>query len=224
MQYRPLIAVAESPPCLCPAPSITSTLSLPSPLHHLHNVLPFPLPSPPAPCFGVLHHQGFGVLHHQGFGVLYHQGFGVLHPLCPLQLWITVRWVFSSWFHCICFVYIKLLSTGACANITLREIMLINIISSASRTLHLPYVASLFPSSHSCYTVCLSSVCVSSVYTGENSSLEVERWLEIFSFPLYFIMFQHTSMFRLGDSKVHSQSPCHCRLDAVFSYAGAVLM
>ena len=32
-------------------------------------------------------------------------------------------------------MYIKLLSTGACANITIREIMLINIISSASWTL-----------------------------------------------------------------------------------------
>ena len=30
------------------------------------------------------------------FGVLHHQGFGVLHQLCPLQLWITVRWAFSS--------------------------------------------------------------------------------------------------------------------------------
>ena len=32
-------------------------------------------------------------------------------------------------------MYIKLLSTGACANITIEEIMLINIISSASWTL-----------------------------------------------------------------------------------------
>ena len=40
--------------------------------------------------------SGFGVLHHQGFGVLHHQGFGVLHQLCPLPLWITVRWAFSS--------------------------------------------------------------------------------------------------------------------------------
>ena len=30
------------------------------------------------------------------FGVLHHQGFGVLHQLCPLPLWITVRWAFSS--------------------------------------------------------------------------------------------------------------------------------
>ena len=36
--------------------------------------------------------------------------------------------------HVLC---IKLLSTGACANITIREIMLINIISSASWTLHM---------------------------------------------------------------------------------------
>ena len=35
-------------------------------------------------------------------------------------------------------MYIKLLSTGACANITIREIMLINIISSASWTLQRP--------------------------------------------------------------------------------------
>ena len=34
-------------------------------------------------------------------------------------------------------MYIKLLSTGACANITIREIMLINIISSAGWTLQL---------------------------------------------------------------------------------------
>ena len=40
--------------------------------------------------------DNFGVLHHQGFGVLHHQGFGVLHQLCPLQLRIMVRWVFSS--------------------------------------------------------------------------------------------------------------------------------
>ena len=85
--------------------------------------------------FGVLHHQGFGVLHHQGFGVLRHQGFGVLHQLCPLQVWITVRWAFSSQCHCACFVYIKLLSTGACAAINIREIMLISIISSVSWTL-----------------------------------------------------------------------------------------
>ena len=32
-------------------------------------------------------------------------------------------------------MYIKLLSTGACANINIREIMLISIISSASWTL-----------------------------------------------------------------------------------------
>ena len=71
------------------------------------------------------------------FGVLHHQGFGVLHQLCPLQLRITVRLAFfftvSVTAHV--FVYIKLLSTGACANITIREIMLINIISSASWTL-----------------------------------------------------------------------------------------
>ena len=37
-------------------------------------------------------------------------------------------------------MYIKLLSTGACANINIREIMLISIISSASWTLHVvPY-------------------------------------------------------------------------------------
>ena len=35
-------------------------------------------------------------------------------------------------------MYIKLLSTGACANINIREIMLISIISSASWTLKLP--------------------------------------------------------------------------------------
>ena len=35
----------------------------------------------------------------------------------------------------VCFVYIQLLSTGACANINIREIMLISIISSASWTL-----------------------------------------------------------------------------------------
>ena len=34
-------------------------------------------------------------------------------------------------------MYIKLLITGACANITIKEIMLINTISSASWTLHL---------------------------------------------------------------------------------------
>ena len=34
-------------------------------------------------------------------------------------------------------MYIKLLITGTCANITIREIMLINIISSASWTLQL---------------------------------------------------------------------------------------
>ena len=34
-------------------------------------------------------------------------------------------------------MYIKLLSTSACANITIREIMLINIISSAIWTLQL---------------------------------------------------------------------------------------
>ena len=32
-------------------------------------------------------------------------------------------------------MYVKLLSSGACANITIREIMLINMISSASWTL-----------------------------------------------------------------------------------------
>ena len=35
-------------------------------------------------------------------------------------------------------MYIKLLSTGACANINIREIMLLSIISSASWTLQLP--------------------------------------------------------------------------------------
>ena len=34
-------------------------------------------------------------------------------------------------------MYIKLLITGACANITIKDIMLINTISSASWTLHL---------------------------------------------------------------------------------------
>ena len=47
--------------------------------------------------------------------------------------WLGWRFPVSVTAHV--FVYIKLLSTGACANITIREIMLINIISSASWTL-----------------------------------------------------------------------------------------
>ena len=46
--------------------------------------------------FARMRDEGFGVLHHQDFGVLHHQDFGVLHQLYPLQLWITVRWAFSS--------------------------------------------------------------------------------------------------------------------------------
>ena len=41
-------------------------------------------------------------------------------------------------------MYIKLLSAGACANITIREIMLMNMMSSARWPLHLPAYSQSF--------------------------------------------------------------------------------
>ena len=73
-------------------------------------------------------------------------------------------------------MYIRLLSTGACANINIREIMLISIISSASWTLHLPPppLVDLF-----IHTLWAYFVCLNFQHTKISKTVEHGMWVKV---------------------------------------------